>query len=85
MKQDLKIDTPAVNEDIDYRMLIENINIGVFRISGHGEFKLLKANNALAAMTGYNFDEVIFNPITDFFFQPRRFSQPAQKGPGKRY
>ncbi len=73
MKQDLIIDIPAVKEDIDYRLLIENINIGVFRISGHGDFKLLRANNALAAMTGYNFDEVIFSPITDFLFNPDDF------------
>ena len=61
----LKIFEP---EEIDFRYLVENINIGVCRISAPPQARLLKANNALTRIMGFDsIRELLTYPLIDHF------------------
>ncbi len=52
----------------EYRNLVENINLGVYRNTGDAQGKILKANQALARMFGYDSTEELMQiPISQLY------------------
>lgn len=56
----------------EYRNLVENINLGVYRNTGDSQGKILKANQALARMFGYDSTEELMQiPISQLYVNPK--------------
>lgn len=55
----------------EYRNLVENINLGVYRNTGGSQGRFIKANQALARMFGYDsIEELMKTPVCDFYVNP---------------
>ena len=56
----------------EYRNLVENINLGVYRNTGDAQGKILKANQALAQMFGYESTEELMQvPLSQLYVNPK--------------
>jgi PAS domain S-box-containing protein len=59
--------------EVKYRMLIENLNVGVYRVDPRGEGKLIDVNHAFISMLGYDSKEEILNlPVADLYLNPEK-------------
>ena len=55
----------------EYRSLVDNLNIGVYRNTGPGRGRFIKANPAIAAIFGYDsVDEFLKVPVSDLYEYP---------------
>lgn len=64
--------TSLREKEKEYRNLVENINLGVYRNSGDGQGRILKANQALARMFGYaSIEELMQIPLSQFYVNPK--------------
>jgi PAS domain S-box-containing protein len=55
----------------EYRSLVNNLNIGVYRNTGPGRGRFIKANPAIAAIFGYDsLDEFLKVPVADLYKYP---------------
>ena len=77
MEEELKV------SEEKYRTLIENINMGIYRITVGPKGKFIEANPAIIRMFGYsNRKEFLKINVTDFYQNPKdreKFNQKLQK------
>jgi PAS domain S-box-containing protein len=62
-----------------YRTLVDNVSIGVFRIDGSSSGRLLQANPALSAFSGYTHEELLRLSLSDVYQYPQQREDIAKE------